>query len=75
MVSQIVQVLIQHGAEVNARDGKGSTPWHLVSSAGLAESVLPLIEHGADVDTKDNEAQTPFQVAQSGRLPNNKIVA
>ena len=66
-----MQLLIDHEADINARDGTHLTPLHLASSAGTAESVLLLIERGADVDAEDDEGQTPYQVARLGRHPNH----
>ena len=46
-----VRLLIDHGADVTARDESQSTPLHLVSgsSLGSGKVVQLLIEHGADV--------------------------
>jgi hypothetical protein len=57
-----MQLLIQHGADVNARDNGSSTPLHLASRWGGAESVQLLILHGADVNARDEEDSTPLHL-------------
>jgi len=46
----LAQVLIEHGADVNAQDDNKSTPLHLASSGGHVELAQVLIEHGANVN-------------------------
>ena len=46
---EVARVLIEHGADVTARDGRGSTPLHNASRNGHVEVVRFLIKHGADV--------------------------
>ena len=68
----IVQLLINHGADVNSRDNAGSTPLHHSSCRqkslsttvyGTTECAHLLLKHGADIDAKDNEGRTPLQLA------------
>jgi ankyrin repeat protein len=63
--AEIVQVLIRHGADVNAIDGTHSTPLHLAFSKGCVESVKLLIRHGADVNAKNGRQATPLHLAVS----------
>ena len=58
----IVQLLIEHGADVHARDQSQSTPLHFSSSADKARL---LIEHGADVHARDQSQSTPLHHAGS----------
>jgi hypothetical protein len=66
---QIVQLLLEHGANPNARNNKCQTPLHLVSSSESVASAWRfevariLLAHGADVYPKDDEGRTPMQVA------------
>jgi ankyrin repeat protein len=59
---EIVRPLVEHGANVNARDQSQSTPLHL---AWDAEIVQLLVEHGADVNARDQFQLTPLHIASS----------
>ena len=61
--SENVQLLVRHGADVNASDKTHSTPLHLAPSKGCVESVKLLIQHGADVNAKNGRQSTPLHLA------------
>jgi ankyrin repeat protein len=69
----IVQVLIDHGANPNVGSQQGSTPLHLVSAGkynsqghGIAQL---LVEHGMDVNAQNKNKFTPLHFASfKGRL-------
>ena len=63
-----IVVLIQHGADVTARDKTDSTPLHLASSKGSSNTVKLLIQHGADANAKDGRHATPLHLAASSHL-------
>lgn len=68
-----MQLLLDHGADVNARANDGSTPLHHSSfrgigrgsygDMGILEGTRLLLEHGANIDAEDNEGRTPLDVA------------
>jgi ankyrin repeat protein len=58
----IMQVLLDHGADPNARDGAGSTPLHSVDTLPV-EGTRVLLKRGATIDAEDNQGNTPLQVA------------
>lgn len=58
-----VKLLLENGADVNARGWYYKTPLHLASSLGYLEVSRLLIEHGADINAQDEEYQTPFSIA------------
>ena len=59
----IAELLLGHGANVNARGWDHKTPLHLASLGGSLDVSWLLIEHGADVDIQDDTSQTPFSMA------------
>jgi hypothetical protein len=61
--SSVVRLLLEHGANINARGSTGWTPLHRASFNGAPEVVRVLLEHGADVEAKDYYGETALQVA------------
>ena len=72
---QIVSLLLDYGADVNARDNMLRTPLHLVSDPSSTHLGLPvrleiariLLSHGADVGAEDEEGRTPLQRALASK--------
>ena len=57
----MIEVLLRHGADVNARSLKdGRTALHFAASYGCDESAQALIAAGADVGATDNYGRTPL---------------
>jgi Ankyrin repeats (many copies) len=57
----LVDLLIEHGADVNAKGKWGATALHLAAWRGSADAVDALIHHGADINARsDNDASTPL---------------
>ncbi|KAN0139166.1 Ankyrin repeat-containing domain protein [Lactarius tabidus] len=61
----MVQRLLEHGADPNICNKDHKTPLHKASSGGLLEAARLLLSYGAKVDQKDNKGRTPFQRAAS----------
>lgn len=65
-----MDLLLQHGANVNIRDKKGSTPLHHAVYYLKGQALIKvLLAHGADLATRDNEGRTPVDIAASVRCP------
>ena len=69
----LMQVLLDCGADPNARDNDDSTPLHHSSwwekegyplLKGTVEGTRLLLEHGAIIDAEDNKGRTPLQLAR-----------
>jgi hypothetical protein len=60
----VLRLLLEHGADINARAGDGSTALHRASSYGRLEIVCLLLEHGAETKAKNNLGKTALQVAE-----------
>ena len=64
---EIVRLLVEHRADVTAKDKSFSTPLHLASSFGTPEIVRRLIERGADITAEDESRRTPLHLASASR--------
>ncbi len=62
--------LIEHGADIEARDEYGKTPLHSHARSWCGHVEL-LIELGADVEAVDNNLETPLFMATTSFHPNN----
>jgi ankyrin repeat protein len=63
--AKLVQILLDHGADINALDAHRNTPLYCAAERGHLDYVRVLLEHGADVHIRGKGDQTPFQVAKS----------
>lgn len=57
---KIVQLLLQHGADCNAKDGQGLTPLSHAIMKEQEDIVDMLLSHGAQVDFVDNYQRSPL---------------
>jgi ankyrin repeat protein len=57
------EILIQYGADVNARDSFDQTALHVCAQKGVPDIAKFLIQHGADVNIQDESGRTPLAVA------------
>jgi ankyrin repeat protein len=66
---RIGDLLIRHGADVNAPDYKGFTPVHVAAEAGITDVIRLLAANGADVNARTYYGQhTPLdRAAVAGR--------
>jgi len=63
---EIVELLIAHKADVNARNAEGATALHDAALAGKCAVAEALLTHGAEIDARDRDTQaTPLERAAS----------
>ncbi|KAH8982526.1 ankyrin repeat-containing domain protein [Lactarius akahatsu] len=60
--SNLVQLLLEHGAEVNFRDKNDSTALHYTLLKQCINVARLLLDHGADVNAEDNFGRTPLHL-------------
>jgi len=58
--AQTVKLLIEDGADINAKDKYGNTPLIIAARDDRAEIVKILIENGAEVNAKNEKGETPL---------------
>ena len=62
--TEMVALLIQHGASLDVIDKDGSTPLHIAAKYGRTNVVEILIRAGADPNKRDKENKTPAMWAK-----------
>jgi ankyrin repeat protein len=62
--SGMVVLLLEHGADVNARQQNGFTPLHGAAGAGRNELCDLLLAHGADPNALSDDGKTPAALAE-----------
>ncbi len=60
--TQAVELLLQHGADVNGRNRDDNTALHLALFLGHAETAELLLKSGADVSVKNNDGATSLDM-------------
>ena len=58
----IMEALVRHGADINARGEEGCTPLHETIEQGHWLAALRLLEMGADPTIKDDDGYTPLEL-------------
>ncbi len=67
-----VKILIEKGADVNAKDNKGLTPLMYAAEYDTKGTIINLLlENGADFNAKDNDGKTALEYASNN--PNHDI--
>jgi ankyrin repeat protein len=63
--TRIAMALIEHGADVNARQQGGFTPLHAAAQNGNLDLVRALLDHGADPSARTDEGKTALELARA----------
>ena len=67
---EIVRLLLQNGADVNAKDRWDGTPLHWAASEGHIDILHLLVENGVDLEAQDNVGwRVLHEAADCGHLP------
>ena len=61
--TEIVKLLLENGADMEAKDNYGETALMLAARWGYVKAVKVLLEYGADVDSKSKYGFTALQYA------------
>lgn len=56
----VVELLVAHGADVNATQQGGYTPLHEAAQNGNLEATILLLSHGAKINAKTENGKTPL---------------
>ncbi|KAK3579219.1 hypothetical protein CHS0354_022764 [Potamilus streckersoni] len=65
---KVINILLQAGVDVNAKDYDDWTPLHAAAHWGQEEVCKLLAEHMCDFDTKNKAGQTAFDVADTDMI-------
>lgn len=73
--NEIVALLIERGADLDAPDGKGSTPLHYAAQFGNRDALLDLLERHPEINRKNRMGNTPLHlaVASASIDPNRQL--
>jgi ankyrin repeat protein len=58
----LIDLLLQHGANINQQDERGYTPLHEAAALNEEEAVKLLVERGAAINAKTNEGRTVLDI-------------
>ncbi|XP_014631299.2 ADP-ribosylation factor GTPase-activating protein AGD1 isoform X5 [Glycine max] len=71
----MVELLLQHGANINACDSRGQTPLHYCIIKGKTAAAKVLIMRGANTYVADKEGKTPVKLASESGCGDDEILA
>jgi len=73
--TEVVRLLLERGANPNAKDKDGETPLHEAAKNGHVDVVKLLLEKGADLNARDYMGRTPLHyAAENGHVDVVKLL-
>jgi len=64
--TETVKILVNYGADVNARNGRGETPMHLAARNEFQKVMEVLVLAGSDPAAEDNDGNQPVDLTSDG---------
>jgi truncated hemoglobin YjbI len=64
----VAEALLQHGANIEARDSLGETPLRRAVNCGKIDVAALLLAHGANVHSKDNKGKSVREAARTAAM-------
>ncbi|XP_059584102.1 protein phosphatase 1 regulatory subunit 12C isoform X2 [Alligator mississippiensis] len=61
---EVVQFLVENGANVNQADNEGWTPLHVAASCSYKEIAQYLLDHGANIAAVNSDGDVPLDIAE-----------
>ncbi|XP_053308212.1 protein phosphatase 1 regulatory subunit 12C isoform X2 [Spea bombifrons] len=61
---EVVEFLVNHGANVNQADNEGWTPLHVAASCGYMEIAEYLLKHNANIAAVNSDGDVPLDIAE-----------
>ena len=72
--TKMIQLLLAHGATVDATDKDGATPLHVAATTDNPDAIEALLQGGAQISALDHQGETPLQkAAEAGSLPATEV--
>ena len=65
---EMVEFLVQRGADVNRGDNEGWTPLHATASCGFLSIAKFLLDHGANVSSVNNDGELAIDISESDEM-------
>jgi ankyrin repeat protein len=62
--TNVIVLLLDHGAKINATESDKATPLHLAAQEGCVDGVKILLDRHADVNARDDQKRTPLDRAK-----------
>jgi len=62
--TDVILLLLNKGARINAKANGGATPLHLAAQGGCVDAVNLLLAKGAKVNARDDQGRTPLVRAE-----------